>query len=425
VPRADLVVYNIGELVTFAGGPTARPTTKRAGILRGAAVAVRAGRIVDVGPSSLIRARYTANAWVDAGGRLATPGLVDMHTHPLFAGSREDEFEAKLSGMSYSEILARGGGIYRTIRATQSAPREKLLALLVERLYGMLWGGTTIVEAKTGYALDPRLELEHLRIISEASRLTPQLVVPTLLAHVPPREGDRRGYIEDFKRAIGEAARQRLARYFDVFCDRGAFTPEESRALLEAAYRAGLRLRMHADQLEYLGCSRLAAELPLDSVDHLEVMPPENASILASAGSIAGLLPTSIMAMMQRDRPPVDALRRAGVPLALGSDYNPNNMTPLVQTALQVAPYILGLTPLEALAAATVNAAASLGLSGVAGRVASGYRADLVVWDVEDYRWLGYEWGYNLALHVVVGGVPAVLDGRPLLKPPQALGRPP
>jgi imidazolonepropionase len=425
VPRADLVIYNIGELVTFAGGPTAKPTAERAGILREAAVAVRAGRIVDIGPSSIVRARYTASVWVDAGGRLATPGLVDMHTHPLFAGSREDEFEAKLSGVSYSEILARGGGIYRTIRATRSASREELLRLLVERLYKMLWGGTTIVEAKTGYALDPRLELEHLRIILEASRLTPQLVVPTLLAHVPPREEDRRGYIEDFKRAIGEAARLGLARYFDVFCDRGAFTPEESRELLEAAHEAGLRLRMHADQLEYLGCSRLVADLPLDSVDHLEVMPPENASILASRGAVAGLLPTSIMAMMQQVRPPVEALRRAGVPLALGSDYNPNNMTPLVQTALQVAPYVLGLTPLEALAAATVNAAASLRLSEVAGRVARGCRADLVVWDAENYRWLGYEWGYNLALHVVAGGVPVVLDGRPLLRPPRVSGRSP
>ncbi len=419
MPRADLVVYNIGELVTFKGGPTARPKPGEAGILRGAAVAIRGSRIVEVGPSSLLKSRYTALEWLDAEGRLATPGLVDMHTHPLFAGSREDEFEAKLSGVSYGEILARGGGIYRTIRATRAASREELLGLLLERLYRMLWGGTTIVEAKTGYALEPRVEVEHLRIISEAARLTPQLVVPTLLAHVPPREGDRGAYIEEFRGAIRAAAGQGLARYFDVFCDRGAFTPVESRILLEEAWRAGLRLRMHADQLEYLGCSRLAAELPLDSVDHLEVMPSENARVLAEAGSTAGLLPTSIMAMMQAERPPIKAIREAGVPIALGSDYNPNNMTPLVQTALQVAPYILGLTPLEALAAATVNAAASLGLAGIAGRVVPGFRADLVVWDAENYRWLGYEWGYNMALHVVAAGRPALVDGRPVLRPPQ------
>jgi len=425
VPRADLVVYNIGELVTFHGGPTPRPDPRSAGILRNAAVAVRGGAIVDVGPSDLVKARYRASGWLDAEGRLATPGLIDMHTHPLYAGSREEEFEAKLSGVSYSEILARGGGIYKTVRITRATPPDELLHLLLERLYKMLEGGTTVVEVKTGYALDPRLELEHLRIIARASSYTPQVIVPTLLAHVPPREWDRREYIESFVKAIRAAASEKLAWYFDVFCDEGAFNAEESRILLAEAYKAGLRLRMHADQLRYIGCSRLAAELPLESVDHLEIMPPENAGILARAGSTAGLLPTSIMAMMQGDKPPVDALRRAGVPLALGSDYNPNNMTPLVQTALQVAPYILGLTPLEALAAATVNAALSVGLHAVAGRVVRGYRADIVVWDVEGYRWLGYEWGYNLVLHVVAGGVPAVLDGRPLLRPPRALGRPP
>ena len=418
MPRADLVVYNIGELVTFHRGPQARPTPEDAGILRNAAVAVRGGRIVEVGRSSLLQARYTASQWLDAEGRLATPGLVDMHTHPVFAGSREDEFEAKLSGVRYEEILARGGGIYRTIRATRRAPAQELLSMLLERLYAMLRGGTTVVEAKTGYALDPRAELAHLEIIRRASRFTPQLVVPTLLAHVPPREGDRRSYIERFKAAVAEAARRGLARYFDVFCDRGAFTVDESRELLAQAARAGLRLRLHADQLSYIGCSRLAAELPIDSVDHLESMPPDNAVILARAGSVAGLLPTSILAMMQEERPPIDALREAGVPVALGSDYNPNNMTPLVQTAMQVSPYILGLTPIEALAAATVNAAASLGLERVAGRVAPGFRGDLVVWEAEGYRWLTYEWGYNKALHVVAGGVVAVQDGRVHYRPP-------
>jgi imidazolonepropionase len=414
VPGADIVVYNIGELVTFHRGPQARPRPETAGIYRGAAVAIRGGVVVEVGSSAWVRGRYRARVWLDAEGLLATPGLVDMHTHPLFAGSREDEFEAKLEGASYEEILARGGGIYRTIRATRLTPRRLLARLLLERLYLMLEGGTTVVEAKTGYAPSPEAEVEHLEIIREAARLTPQLVVPTLLAHVPPRGGGRREYIEGFRAAIRRAAARGLARYFDVFCDRGAFTVEESRALLREALEAGLRLRMHADQLAYIGCSRLAAEFPLDSVDHLESMPPENASILARARSVAGLLPTSILAMMQDERPPVGALREAGVPIALGSDFNPNNMTPHVQTALQVAPYILRLTPLEALAAATVNAAASLGLGGIAGVVAPGARGDLVVWEAENYRWLGYEWGRNMVLHVVAAGSLAVEEGAPL-----------
>jgi len=412
VPRADILVYNIGELVTFHRGPQPRPRPETAGIIRDAAVAVRGGRVVEVGPSSLLRARYSAAVWINAEGRLATPGLVDAHTHPIFAGSREDEFEAKLSGVPYSEILARGGGIYRTIRATRRAGRGELLRLLLGRLYKMLAGGSTVVEVKTGYALEPKIELEHLEIAGEAARLTPQLLVPTLLAHVPPRGEPREAYIARFLGAIREAAARRLAVYADVFCDRGVFTPQESAAILSEARRAGLRLRLHADQLAYIGCSRLAAQLPLDSLDHLESMPPENAELLARAGAVAVLLPTSIMAMMQPERPPVEALRRAGVPIAVASDYNANNLTPLAQTALQVAPYILGLTPLEALAAATVNAAASLHLDRLAGRVAPGARGDLVVWEVEGYRWLGYEWGYNMAAHVVASGVYAASWGR-------------
>lgn len=403
MPKADLVVYNIGMLVTFSESPLGRVTPDTAGILRGAGVAVRDGRVVEVGSSTWIRGRYEAVQLVDAGGMLATPGLIDIHTHPVFAGSRADELEMKLMGLSYSEILARGGGIYRTVGQTRRASDSELLSGLLGLMQTMLQGGTTTVEAKTGYGLTLAEEERHLHILREAARRVRVSIVPTLLAHVPPRGGDRRSYIESFKELARRAATQGLARYIDVFCDKGVFTPGESREIIEAGLRSGLRARIHADQLSYVGCSLLAGELRIDSVEHLENMPPGNAEVLARAGSVAGLLPTSIMAMMQEERPPVDALRRAGVPIALGSDYNANVKTPLVQTSVQVAPYILGLTQLEALAGATYVAARSLGLDD-RGRVKPGLRGDLVVWDVEDYREIGYRWGYNLARVVVAGG---------------------
>ncbi len=404
MPRADLIVYNIGRLLTFRDTPLGRVTWDRAGILSDAGVAVRDGVIVEVGSSAWIRSRYDARDAIDAGGRLVTPGLIDIHTHPLFYGSRADELEMKLLGYSYSEILARGGGIYRTVEATRRASDRELLDRLLSTFDVMLEGGTTTVEVKTGYGLNPGEEWRHLRLLGEAASKARIGLVRTLLAHVPPRDGDRGVYVEEMARLASRAGAEGAAEYIDVFCDKGAFNVEESRVILLAGLRAGLRARLHADQLSYIGCSLLAGELSIDSVEHLENMPPSNAGVLARAGSVAGLLPTSIMAMMQEERPPVGALRSAGVPIALGSDYNANNMTPLVQTSVQVAPYILGLTQLEALAGATYVAARSLGL-GDRGRIRPKMRGDLVLWGVEDPREIGYVWGLNLVEAVVVGGV--------------------
>ncbi|MFN4046192.1 MAG: amidohydrolase family protein, partial [Acidilobaceae archaeon] len=250
-------------------------------------------------------------------------------------------------------------------------------------------------------------ELKSLKVakaLGEASKIT---VIPTLLAHVPPREYREYSleYAKHFAEVIVPAvSREGLAVYVDVFCDRGAFNVEESRIILEAGLKHGLRARMHADQLAYIGCSKLAAELPIDSLDHLEKMPEENARILADRGVTAVLTPTSIMAMMELKKTPVEALRKAGVIIAIASDYNPNNMTPLQQTAMDIAPYILNLTPLEALAAATINAAKSLNIHHKLGSIKEGYRADIVLWELENYRWIGYTWGYNKALAVVKDG---------------------
>ncbi len=406
MPKADLIIYNIGELVTFSKGPLRRVTPEDAVILRDAGVAIRNGRIVEVGSSTSITAKYEGLA-LDAGGRLVTPGLIDSHTHLVFGGSREDEFELKLSGVPYEEILRRGGGIYRTVRATRNASDEELVARAVEVLDFMLEHGTTVVEAKSGYGLSLEEELRLLRLIKTLDEIHPIKVIPTLLAHVIPEEfkDRRRDYVDMFaEKLIPEVAREGLAIYVDVFCDKGVFTPEETRKILLAGLKHGLRARLHADEIDYIGCSKLVLDIELDAVDHLEKTPPENAFLLAEKGVVAGLLPTSIMALFTDARPPVNAFREAGVFMAVASDFNPNNMTPHVQLAMDVSTYILGLTPLEALAGATINAAKSLGLEGEYGRIAPGYKADLVIWDVENYKWIGYAWGFNKVLAVVING---------------------
>ncbi len=404
--NVDLVIHSIRELVTFAEAKPGKATEESAGILYDAAVAVDKGVIIDYGPNDEILRKYKAKREIDASGKLVTPGLIDTHTHMVFAGSREDEFEYKIMGLPYEEILSRGGGIYRTVEATRKASIEELVTRALDVLGEMIQYGATVVEVKGGYGLDSEGELKLMEAAKRASALTPVHLVLTMQAHVVPREykGRRREYIDYYINSIlAEAAKRKLARYSDVFCDKGAFTPEETRYILEESLRLGLRLRIHADQLSYIGCSDLARDLPIDAMDHLDYLPGENIRLLAEKGVAAGLTPTSEMAMFSPRTPPVRELIENNVPIALGTDYNPNNMTPNIQHAMDLATYKYRITPLEALAAATVNAAHSLRLED-RGRIARGYRADIVVWRVPNHRWIGYLWGVNKAETVVIGG---------------------
>ena len=404
--NVDLVIHSIRELVTFAETKPGKATEESAGILYDAAVAVDKGVIIDYGPNDEILRKYKAKREIEASGKLVTPGLIDTHTHMVFAGSREDEFEYKIMGLPYEEILSRGGGIYRTVEATRKASIEELVTRALDVLGEMIQYGATVVEVKGGYGLDSEGELKLMEAAKRASALTPVHLVLTMQAHVVPREykGRRREYINYYINSIlAEAAKRKLARYSDVFCDKGAFTPEETRYILEESLRLGLRLRIHADQLSYIGCSDLAWDLPIDAMDHLDYLPGENIRLLAEKGVAAGLTPTSEMAMFSPRTPPVRELIENNVPIALGTDYNPNNMTPNIQHAMDLATYKYRITPLEALAAATVNAAHSLRLED-RGRIARGYRADIVVWRVPNHRWIGYLWGVNKAETVVIGG---------------------
>jgi imidazolonepropionase len=406
MPRVDLLVTNVGHAVLFKEKPAVGRSSIE--VLRDVEVAAKDGIIVAVGQRGSLRGSYEAGEVIDARGRLLTPGLVDMHTHALFAGARDDELEMKLSGVPYAEILRRGGGIYRTVRATRSAPNEELASLLASRLSLMLRLGTTTVEVKSGYGLELAEEERLLRVIAAAAARSHVRVVPTLLAHVPPQEASegeaREAYVRSFAlELVPRVASLRLARFVDVFCDEGAFSPDESRMILASAREHGLGVRIHADQLSRIGCTKVAAELRASSADHLEASDESSVRDLAAGGVIAGLLPASALATFSPSRPPVNTLREARVPMALGTDFSANSLMPSMQTAIDLAVYLYGLTPLEAIAAATVNAAVSLGLNDV-GSLEPGYAADLVVWDLERPSEFGYQWGRDRALVVVKGG---------------------
>lgn len=395
----SLLIGPIGQLVTAKSMPWRYGDDVL--IMENAGIAVDDGSIVDVGPWDRISREYDSKCRVPAEDSLVTAGLVDPHTHLLFMGSREDELELKLQGVPYEEILRRGGGIYKTVSATVNATDDELRRTLFGRLFDVAKYGTTTIEVKSGYGLLPSEEVRLLRIINNAIGGVPPDVVPTYLIHVPPRNVDRRDYvkavIESFNVARG------LAKFVDVFCDEGAFTVEETREIMREAYARGFGLRLHADEIAYIGCSDLVNEFNIASMDHLLNMPEKNAKLLSSKGTVATLLPVTVLSLMTNRGPPVKALREAGVPIALGSDFSPNSWSLNMQYAMELATYLLGMTPIEVLMASTINAAYSLGLRD-RGILQPGYLADIVVWDVPNYRWLSYELGRNKVSLVIKRG---------------------
>jgi len=397
--EVSLLIGPIGQLVTAKSMPWRYGDNVL--IMENAGIAVDDGSIVDVGPWDRISREYDSKCRVPAEDSLVTAGLVDPHTHLLFMGSREDELELKLQGVPYEEILRRGGGIYKTVSATVNATNDELRRTLFGRLFNVAKYGTTTIEVKSGYGLLPSEEVRLLRIINNAIGGVPPDVVPTYLIHVPPRDVDRRDYvkavIESFNVARG------LAKFVDVFCDEGAFTVEETREIMREAYARGFGLRLHADEIAYIGCSDLVNEFNIASMDHLLNMPEKNAKLLSSKGTVATLLPVTVLSLMTNRGPPVKALREAGVPIALGSDFSPNSWSLNMQYAMELATYLLGMTPIEVLMASTINAAYSLGLRD-RGILQPGYLADIVVWDVPNYRWLSYELGRNKVSLVIKRG---------------------
>ncbi|MBP6786605.1 MAG: imidazolonepropionase [Candidatus Promineofilum sp.] len=413
--HVDLLVHSAAQLciVPPAGGPQRGAALGELGLLADGALAAADGRVVAVGPSAELRARYRAKTTLDASGRCVVPGFVDPHTHLPWLGDRAGEFEQRLGGATYMDIMAAGGGIMSTVRRTRAATVAELAADNRPRLARMLRYGTTSAEAKTGYGLETAAELRQLDAIMALHDTQPIELTPTFLpAHAIPAEfgGDTDGYVDYLVRDTLPAGaawmRQRgVVLFCDVFCEEGVFDLAQTRHILEVAAALGYRLKVHADEFVGLGGTRLAVELGAVSADHLVSTPDADIAALGRGDTVAVGLPGTPFGLAHRDYTPAKAILAAGGALALATDCNPGtSWCESMQMVIALACRYMGLTQAQALAAATLNAAYAIGRGDEVGSLSPGYAADLLILDVADYRHLGYRFGTNLVQTVVKHG---------------------
>jgi imidazolonepropionase len=395
---ASIAIVNIGQLVTLSG--PARPRTGRElcdlAILKDAALIIEDGRVAAAGPYSELKSKIPLDAVViDADQKAVTPGFVDAHTHLVFAGNRAAEYEQRIAGATYQQIAAAGGGILSTVAQTRAASEDDLLAAARQHRDWMLRSGTTTIEAKSGYGLNRATEMKMLRAIQRLNDEGPARILPTLLAaHTVPPEfiGRREQYVSFVaEELIPEVAALKLARFCDAFCDDHAFTVEECRTVLTAARSHGLGLRIHAEQFRPGTGAALAAELGAVTADHLETVTEATLTQLRTAGVQPVLLPGSVFCLHRTQYPPARAMVEAGLAIVLATDFNPGSSpAPSMLFMLSLACLQMSLTPAEALTAATINAAHSLGLGSEIGSLEPGKQADLLIHECEDYRELAY-----------------------------------
>ena len=418
--KADLLIHHAAQLVTCASpeGPKRGAALADVGAIADGAVAIADGAIVDVGPTADLRGRYEAAETLDAGGKVVCPGFVDAHTHAVYAGDRTAEFEMRLRGATYLEILRAGGGILHTMRATRAATVQELVAGSRRRLDAMLALGTTTAEVKTGYGLDGASEMRMLQAVARLDLEHPLDLVPTFLgAHaLPPEyEGHADEYIDlvvqdMLPQAAGwypcsSFARDRVPLFCDVFCEEGAFDRDQARRILEAGLAWGLPLKLHADEFQSLGGVSLAVSVGAVSVDHLDVTPPDEIEVLAGSGTLGVILPVVNLNLGSAHFAPARAMADAGVALAVATDLNPGSAPcPSMPLAMALACRYGRLLPAEALNAATINAAHAIGLGDRIGSIEVGKQADLLIVDAPDYRHLAYWLGDNLVEQVIKKG---------------------
>jgi len=418
MPTADLVLTGAGEIYTACPAAAEVPddpglarSTFQPELLTDTVVACGGGRILYVGPEAgLEDAVDVSEATVaDLDGRLLTPGLIDPHTHLVFDGARHEEYALRSVGADYQEIAAAGGGIRSSVRSFRTADDDALYYQAVPRLLAMAMTGTTVVEIKSGYGLSLEEELKALRVIGRLQNEMPVGIVATFLgAHEIPDEyrEDREGYvrlvIEQMLPAVEE---QGIASFCDVFCETGVFTVEESERILTAAQERGLGARIHSDEFDALGGTEMAARIGAVSAEHLTAITSDGIAALADSDTVAVLLPGTTLFLGKKDYAPARALLEAGATVALATDFNPGSSTflslPLMMT---VACSQMKMHPAEAWQGVTASAARALRLDREIGRIETGMRADLVVWDADDYRMIPYAAGHPLALVVIIGG---------------------
>lgn len=418
--NADLLITNIGQLVTCASGgkPKRGAAMQDVGIVEDGAVAVTAGAISAVAKSSDILREFSSENVIDASGRVVCPGFVDPHTHIVFAGDRLNEFELKIQGADYLEILASGGGIISTVRETRATSLADLVEQGRQRLDKMLECGTTTCEIKTGYGLNNETELKMLEVIEQLDRIHPIDIVPTFLAAhaVPPEfKENADGYVDLICNEMLPKAwswyeqshfpSKGVAFFADVFCEKNAFDLDQSKRILTNASGVGFKIKAHADEFTNLGGSRLAIEIGAVSIDHLDAISDEEIALLANSATIGIVTPTVNFNFGSTHFADARKLIDSGCPVALSTDYNPGSAPcPSQPMAMAIACRYQKLLPAEALNAATINAAFGIGLGVGIGSIEAGKQADLLMLDTDDYRTLCHEFGSNIVATVIKRG---------------------
>ncbi len=409
--EVNLLIKNANELLTLRGhsrSPATGVEMKSIGIIEDGAIAVSDGKIVDVGKTEHITKRYKAETVIDAKGKIVLPGLIDSHTHLLFVGSRENELTLKLEGKSYLEILKQGGGILKTVRETRKASKKELVEEGKKRLDTMMRFGVTTVEGKTGYGLNEKDEIKMLEAYSELNDKHVVDIIPTLLAaHAIPPEYQNN--VEDYIELITEiiipkVGERNLAKFNDVFVEKGVFDYNQGKKILLTGKEYGLTPKVHADEITDMGGAKLAYEVDAASADHLARSSLDGIKLMAEKGIIGVLLPAAPMVLMDYVFPKAREMIKIGLPIAIASDFNPNCWIENIQVVMLFATYFMKLTPAEVITAVTINAAHAIGLPDKIGSLEVGKQADILVLNIPSHYWINYKFGENLVDTVVKRG---------------------
>jgi len=417
--EVDLLIENASEVVTLQGGsqkPLLGEQIKNLGIIKDGSIAVNEGKIVAVGKTGKIKRKFEGKETVNADGKVVMPGFVDPHTHLVFAGSREEEFEMRIQGSTYMEILEKGGGILKTVRETRRASREELIESCKKTLDTMLKHGTTTVEAKSGYGLSTIDEIKCLEVMKVLNEKHPVDIVPTFLgAHAIPLEYKNNAdkYVDlMINEIIPEVASRKLAEFCDVFCEKGVFDTSQSKKILLKGKEQGLTSKLHADEMTRLGGAELAAEVGAISASHLIFASDYGLKAMAKKGVMAILLPGASFSLMTGRYADARKMISWGVPVALGTDYNPSCWAENQQIVIALACHQMHIIPSEAITAATINAAHAINRAQTVGSLEAGKKADIAILDAPNHKFLGYRFGTNLIDKVIKNGKLVVNEGK-------------
>ncbi len=413
--KITLLIKNAKQLLTLSSdkkGPRRGKEMEDLGLIEDGAVVVTGKKIIAVGKTKDVLSQIKIDKKVkiiNAEDRVVLPGFVDCHTHPVFGATREEEFELRIKGKSYEEIAQAGGGIRSSVRSLRQLSREELVKLALPRLDRFLSYGTTTIEAKSGYGLSLKDEIKILEVIKKLNQIHPLDLVPTFLgAHEIPDEYRERKeeYIDLLvKQMIPEVAKRKLAYFCDVFCERGVFSLDESRKILETAKNYGLKPKLHADQLTPFGGAELSAEVGAVSADHLEFISDSGINKMKESGTIAVLLPGSVFGLGKDNYPPARKMIEKGLPVALATDFNPgSSFTESMPVILSLACLRMKLTPAEAITSATINSAYAIDKGDSTGSLEPDKKADIVIWNVKNYKEIPYHYGVNLVQKVIKNG---------------------